>query len=336
MSTCDAGPPRTRASLPARRRALALAFALGAALAVGAAPAGAQSTPQDQATARTLFDDARQLMKEGRYAEACPKLEVASQLYVGSGLLLNLGDCYEHLGRTASAWTAFGESVTAAERAGRTEDLDEARRRQAAVEARLSRLVVRVPRDAPDLRVRRDGVELPRALWGEAVPVDPGVHAVTAEAPGLAPWKGTASVVHPGVTVVIITMPELAPAPVAPPPGGGGPGRGAAEGDVAVRPGYWTSRRVASASLAAVGLVAAGTGGALALVAKQHDESARTATVNRNADSTSAVALGNTASIVVGAGAVVLATGVVLWLTAPDAPVHVGALPAGVTLAGSF
>jgi hypothetical protein len=317
---------------------LAVAFALGFGVALlGAAPrAAAQSSPQDQATARTLFNEARQLMKDGRYLEACPKLESASVLYVGPGLLLNLGDCYEHLGRTASAWTAFGESVTAAERAGRQEDMDEAHRRQSAVEAKLSRLVVRVQRDARGLVVRRDGADLARALWGEAVPLDPGEHTVTAEAPGFVPWTGSASVVDAGKTVVI-TVPALSPAPSGAAVDGA-PGRAGAgvEADGGARPGYWTSRRVASASLAAVGLIAAGTGGALALVAKQHDEAARTETVNRNADSTSAVGLGNTATVVVGAGAVVMATGLLLWLTAPDAPVHVGALPGGVTLAGTF
>jgi hypothetical protein len=316
--------------------AVVLALALGAALAGATPRAAAQSSPQDQATARTLFNEARQLMKDGRYLEACPKLESASVLYVGPGLLLNLGDCYEHLGRTASAWTAFGESVTAAERAGRPEDIDEAHRRQSAVEAKLSRLVVRVQRDARGLVVRRDGADLARALWGEAVPLDPGEHTVTAEAPGLAPWKGSASVLEAGKTVVI-TVPPLSPAPSASPVDGAQARSGAgADADGAARPAYWTSRRVASASLAAVGLLAAGTGGALALVAKQHDDAARTETVNRNADSTSAVGLGNTATVVVGAGAVVMATGLVLWLTAPDAPVHVGVLPGGLSLAGAF
>ena len=110
------------------------AQALGIVLVWGslAAPAAAQSsarrpppTPasvhelQEQPTARLLFDDARALMQMGEYGEACPKLEAASKMFPGSGVLLNLGDCYEHIGRTASAFAAFGAAALAATRLNR-------------------------------------------------------------------------------------------------------------------------------------------------------------------------------------------------------------------------
>ena len=36
----------------------------------------------------------------------------------GAGTLLNLGDCYEKSGRTASGWAAFREAVAVAHRTG--------------------------------------------------------------------------------------------------------------------------------------------------------------------------------------------------------------------------
>ncbi len=69
---------------------------------VSAAPAHAQA--EDRAAARALFDEGRQLMAAERYDAACPKFEAARKLAQSTGVLLNLGECYERLGRTASAW----------------------------------------------------------------------------------------------------------------------------------------------------------------------------------------------------------------------------------------
>jgi hypothetical protein len=140
-------------------------------------------------------------------------------------------------------------------------------------------------------------------------------------------------VIETGKTV-ILTVPELATAPAATSLAST---RSAAPGSEAPEsPTYWTSRRIASASLATLGLAAAGTGGVLGLVAKANDDAARNETTHRNADSTSAVALGGTATVVVVAGAVVAGAGFVLWLTAPGAPVHVWAAPNAVLVGGSF
>jgi hypothetical protein len=313
MSTCNV------------RARWTIAFAAAALLHAG--QAAAQTSAQDQATARALFIEARQLMKAGRYPEACVKFESASRLFEGSGLLLNLGDCYEHLGRTASAWTEFGAAIAASERAGRADDAAEARRRQSALEPRLSRLRIRVKVDAPELVVRRDGSELARGAWGEAVPVDPGQHVVTAEWPEGVAWRGAAVVSEPGATVTV-EVPELhrAPSPARP--------QLAPPTEPAAAPGYWTGRRIAAASQTTLGALGMVAGGVIALVAKTKDATAETETTNRHADSISATNLGNVATVVVGVSAVVTAAGFVLWLTAPDARVQVGAAP--LLVAGSF
>jgi hypothetical protein len=330
MSTCE--PRRGTVS-----RALATAILLCAQVA--SAPASAQSTAQDQATARALFNEARQLMKDGSYDRACTKLETASQLYAGSGVLLNLGDCYEHLGHTASAWTEFAEAASVAEREGRADDLAEARRRQVAIEAKLSRLAIRVPRETPGLVVKRDGATLVRGVWGEAVPADPGTHTVTAEAPGHVPWSGSVSLTEAGATVAI-DVPELAMATETPAP----PSTAAVTGrppptTAASAPAgdYWTGRREASAALTGLGAVGMGVGGAIVFVAKTQDNTARGETgAQRSTDSTSAVNLGNVATVVTSVGAAVAVCGLVLWLIAPSAPVQVGANGDGVLVRGRF
>jgi hypothetical protein len=175
-------------------------------------PAHAQA--EDQAAARALFEDGRKLLKGGHYAEACEKLEGASKLYTSAGILLNLGDCYAKSGRTASAWTEFGEAAAVAKRTGRTSEANEATRRQAEIAPRLTRLTIHVGHPVSGLVVTRDGTAVPEAAWGAAIPVDPGSHDVSASANGYETWTG--SVVASGESkTATIDVPDLQKAPEA-------------------------------------------------------------------------------------------------------------------------
>jgi hypothetical protein len=308
MITCNARPTFLAAC------AVACVFVHGS-------PARAQVV-EDQASARTLFNDARDLMAKGHYSEACPKLEAASQLYSGSGVLLNLADCYEHVGRTASAWTEFGEAASAADRQGRPDDKDEAERRQRLLESKLSKLTVVVASAPPGLLVRRDGTELARGAWGVAVPLDPGAHALSAEAPGKQTWWTALSVTEAGNTVTV-RVPELsdtapsaatpAPSPTAVLPGPRRPGPGET-----TAPSIWTGQRIAAVATAGAGVLALGAGGILGVAAKSTFATAQSESgAARVSDSGNAVSGGNVATGVVVAGAVLAAGGIVLWLTAP-------------------
>jgi len=146
--------------------------------------AGADET-DDSAAAQSLYDEARRLMKTGDYAGACPKLEASQKLDPGTGTQFHLADCYEHVGRTASAWALFLEVAGQSRQRQRGEQEQLARSRAAALEVKVSRLTIVVP-DASrvdGLVVKRDGAEVEAALFGTAIAVDPGKHAITAEAP---------------------------------------------------------------------------------------------------------------------------------------------------------
>lgn len=173
---------------------------------------------EDQATARALFDEGRKLMKANQFAAACPKFEAAHKLYGSAGILLNLADCYEKIGRTASAWSEFGEAASVASRSNRPDDADEARRRQAALEPGLERLSIRVAHAPPGLVVKRDGVPLSSAAWGTMLPVDPGAHEITAEAAGYETWTSSVNLSKPGQTATV-DVPDLraVPSAAAPP-----------------------------------------------------------------------------------------------------------------------
>lgn len=88
-----------------RRRWLFTLAVLSVALGV-AAPARAQRETE-RGAAEALFTEARELMSQGKFAEACPKLVSSYQLDPGLGTLLNLGVCYKSKGQIASAWSTF-------------------------------------------------------------------------------------------------------------------------------------------------------------------------------------------------------------------------------------
>src|SRR5689334_8638295 len=140
---------------------------LFAALALAAPAAHAQSAG-DKATAEALFSDGRRLMAQSNYREACPKFEASLKLDPGVGAMLNLADCYEKNGQTASAWAEFREASSAARAAGSKDREDLARQRAAALEPKLARLTIVITK--PPARVTRDGAAVDNAVFGTAVP----------------------------------------------------------------------------------------------------------------------------------------------------------------------
>ena len=183
----------------------------------------------DAALAETLFQQARTLLAEGRTAEACEKFAESQRLDPATGTLLNLATCRQAEGKLASAWADFRAAEDSARRDNREDRVRFAREHLAAIEPRLSYLTVKIAPDSrvPGLDVRLDDVMIREAAWGVATPVDPGVHDVTAKAPGRAPFSKRITVGAENVRMSVeirlqrLAEPVVAPAPspaVAPPP----------------------------------------------------------------------------------------------------------------------
>lgn len=168
----------------------------------------------DPAAAQVLFYEARTLMQQNKFAEACPKLEESMRLDAGLGTQFNLADCNEHIGKVTSAWAGFLEVAAGSKAANQLEREKLARKRAQALEARLPKLVVDAVGAPTGLEVKRDGIVVGAAAWGTPIPVDPGTHRISATAPGKGTWETTIATTE-GKTAHVSVPRDLPPAAVA-------------------------------------------------------------------------------------------------------------------------
>lgn len=287
-----------------------------------ATPAWADTNAANQAAADAVFSEASQRMAAHDYAAACPKFVEAQRLDPTAGTLLNLGLCYEQAGKLASALGAYGEAEAMAGRARDKARQDEALRRTKIVEGQVARLTINVSGSAriPGLIVKRDSESLGAAMWGTAIPVDPGEYTLEAAAPGRTTWTKKALLVAKAGSLTI-EIPTLDPAPAEPRKGANAAG---ASEELAT---WWTGQRTTGVILSGVGVVGLVVGsifGAQAL-SKYSDSQGHCQTAAPNVCSAEGVALRgsagtaadiSTASMI--AGGVLLAGGVVLFVTAPS------------------
>lgn len=159
--------------------------------------------------ADALFRQGRELLEKSRWAEACSKLQESERLAPAVGTLLNLGYCWEQLGRMRSAMDAYAEAEILAGDANDAKSATFARERFNEVEAKVMKLVVRVEEgdSTPGLAVTKNGRLLPKTDWGKPIAVDPEDVALAATAPGRVPWRSVVSVKAEGTQVTIVVPP---------------------------------------------------------------------------------------------------------------------------------
>jgi hypothetical protein len=162
--------------------------------------------------ARTLFREARGLVAERQYTEACPKFEQSLRIERGIGTMYNLADCWEKLGKTASAHRMFLVAAEAARAAGQSDRSRTARERAVALAPKLSHLLVTVGTPSEGMTVWREKKQIHQDKWGTATPVDPGIYELRATAPGKLPWSARVEIPELATTVSV-TVPPLAADP---------------------------------------------------------------------------------------------------------------------------
>jgi hypothetical protein len=310
-------------------------FALAAtcSMALSLVARDARSQVDDEAAARSLFNEGRKLAREGDYPAACPKFEAAGRAFGSVGVLINLGDCYEKIGRTASAWRTFGDAASAAARVGRDGDELESRRRQAALEPRLDHLAIHVADAAPGLSLKNDGAEIPREDWDLPIPLDPGAHQLIAVAPGRQEWKQSFEISGEDHTITF----EVPALPTSARPSEVSPVSKSLTVASEAPSATGRGQRWVGMAVGGVGIAALAAGGVIGLVAKaNYNAAANEIGDPRHTDSLSAFNLGNVGTVVFVGGAVAAAAGFVVWLTAPTAPARIGTNGRELLVRGAF
>lgn len=280
------------------------------AMAIASAPRSARAADPQQGRADALFAEGRDLLEKGRFAEACPKLKESESLAPAVGTLLNLGYCWEQVGRMRSAMDSYAEAEVLAATANDTKRAAFAKERFAAVEKKAPRLVLRVaPQDAQDVALTRNGAPVPKTDINQPIPVDPEDYVLTASAHGYQTWKG-AVVVRGDAAVVTIVVPQLLPEAAS-----------AASAGSTITP-----RRIGAIALGGVGALALGAGIAAALTAKSRYDDAAPHCDDTGCDATGvaiqegAAAQGNVATALVAIGTLTAAAGVYLWIVGAPEP----------------
>lgn len=155
---------------------------------------GTTSRAQDlttQAQAESLFKEGVSLLDRGDYSAACERLKASNDLEKAPGTLINLADCYERLGKLASAWAAYESAAVEAEKLNRRTWAIQAQKKSAALAPRLSYLVVRLEQPVVGMSLFLDQIALPASALGAKLPLDSGPHKLEVRAPGYQTWSTT-------------------------------------------------------------------------------------------------------------------------------------------------
>jgi tetratricopeptide (TPR) repeat protein len=281
---------------------------------------------QSKTIAEQLFNEARDLVKAGKWAEACPKFEASFKQDPALGTRLNLASCYEHIGKLATAWGLYRESADLAAKAGDTKRSDYAQKQALVLERRLPKLAITPPPKPPaGLTVQRDGAPVNGSELGLALYVDPGVHEVTASAPGFEAFSQQVTLVEGKSETFAI--PNLTPKlePVRPPSTPQPP----AMDTVATTP-VSPTRRYVGLGIAGAGIAVVGVGLIIGAQAISDNNKAKQLCGNNLACSAENFDAGSkfvsdgrskatVSTVLVIAGAAAVAGGAVVYLTAPRA-----------------
>jgi len=283
---------------------LVSAAALGLARPSSAAPDEVSTRRADE-----LFREGQRLFDAGKIQEACARFAESRRLDPTLGALLNLANCHEAEGKTASAHAEFDEAAKLAAQRGPAEREREglARDHLLALEKKTSYVALEIGPGAALAEIKVDGQALDRAAWAAPIPLDPGDHAITFAAPGKKTLSKTVKIAEPGTQKLAVPALEdessgLPPPPPPPPDDGRG-------------------RRIAGFVAGGVGLVGIGVGSYFGIRAASKQSAAQGHCAGRFCDpeglslDRDAHGSATVSTVLFGVGIAGLAAGAVLVLT---------------------
>ncbi|KYG05311.1 hypothetical protein BE21_41555 [Sorangium cellulosum] len=166
------------------------------ALVLCSLAAAAPAAAQDSAAAEALFNQGLADMEAGRYEAGCKAIAESHRLEPKLGALFTLATCESRWGRIAAASAHFGEYLAQVEQLPPEQKSRQGDRPKVARQERdrlaplVPELSLALPPGAPTgTVVKRDGGVVDGAALGASVPVEPGEHVVSTQAPGGSVWE---------------------------------------------------------------------------------------------------------------------------------------------------
>lgn len=312
---------------------------------------GAGTARADKAAADAAFAEAKRLVAAGKLAAACPKFEVSYNEDPQVGVLLNLADCHEHVGKLATARAEFRSAIELAHQ--RNDNREKyARDRAAKLDNRVAHLVMHARPGVTGLKVTLDERDV-TAMVDSDLPIDTGHHVIVATSAISGPSTTELDIERDGVRREVVVpeklepprlrMPAASPPEVASAPPSEGQPPEATTLDAHAR----NVRHAIAAGVAGAGLVTLAVGFGFGVVARSHWRDAVHAGCTSSSgsdtdicppeakpDADAASKDATRSDVLVGVGAGVIAIAAVVWFTAPAAE-HVIVTPiVGATTVG--
>jgi tetratricopeptide (TPR) repeat protein len=260
------------------------------------------------------FDEGRALTKAGRASEAIAKFLASLAAEPSAVAALNLADCYERIGKLASARERFKQAEQLSSAAGDGARAAEAHRRAEILEPRLSTITVLPPPPGVTASTWVDGVSLPPDGWGKPHPFDNGPHEVVFQAADGKPQTKAVNLSEEGAKVTLSFDVATGKQEVT------------KEKPTDARPEALRPAALVAGGAGIASLIAGGITGVLAFSAKSELESAcatypQCPSPQANARELATIdsrgrTLASVSTITFTVGAALLAAGVVLWMVA--------------------
>lgn len=164
-----------------------------------------EATARQLPRATQLFQEARALMQQRRFAEACPKLEESFRLSPAVGTALNTARCHDEAGRLASALEWYQRSASMAAASKQQDRESFARQQITRLEKEAPRVIVHIDTPIDKLALFLDDK---RFAGNQLRRIDAGSYELRAEAPGHRPFA--TSLVAENGKVTTLELPALA------------------------------------------------------------------------------------------------------------------------------
>lgn len=160
-------------------------FAIVGATMIAVLSAAGTAGADDEAEARDQLKQGYTLKQAGNCQDAVPHLARSVELKPTAKALLNLSDCEQRTGDLVAAQAHASRGREMAHQQQDAELVGIADGQLTAIDSRLPRLTIKLAPDAPpNSIVSRDGTPVEGASLGAALPVNPGRHTVSVTATG--------------------------------------------------------------------------------------------------------------------------------------------------------